>query len=231
MAAQSEAHRPCSRTRTSACIPCRTLQAMPSLRRDPMCSALSGALNVEQCLEQELQLYQFLLTQRPRIRCCVRIFPWKASKRERNVTQAVKTLDRETERSDHPSITVRQTSWWKSTSRSSQNEGHSESQPKFIPYLKSLLCYCRCSGLRCLTRLKAWRNGLHARTASAFSILSTSGRNDQVCGCAVAWAVAGCGEANVISEHNSPTIELHTTDLQQHYVFRAGQDVQREHMC
>ena len=50
-------------------------------------------------------------------------------------------------------------------------------------------------------------------------------------GCAVASAVAGCGEANFISEHRSNTIELqlHTTDLQQHYLFRAGHDLQREH--
>ena len=49
-------------------------------------------------------------------------------------------------------------------------------------------------------------------------------------GCAVAWAVAGFGEANVVSEHSSNTKELHTTDLQQHVVFRAGRDVQRQHM-
>ena len=50
-------------------------------------------------------------------------------------------------------------------------------------------------------------------------------------GCTVASAVAGCGEANLISEHRSSTIELqlHTTDLQQHYFFRAGHDLQIEH--
>ena len=47
--------------------------------------------------------------------------------------------------------------------------------------------------------------------------------------CAVASAVAGCGEANLISEHRSITIELqlHTTDLQQHYLFCAGHDPDR----
>ena len=49
-------------------------------------------------------------------------------------------------------------------------------------------------------------------------------------GCAVAWAVAGCGEANLISEYSSNTKELDTTDLQQHYVFCAGHGLQREHM-
>ena len=38
-------------------------------------------------------------------------------------------------------------------------------------------------------------------------------------GCAAASASEGCGEANLISEHRSSTIELqlHTTDLQQQY--------------
>ena len=49
-------------------------------------------------------------------------------------------------------------------------------------------------------------------------------------GCAVARAVAGCGEANLISECSSNTRELDTTDLQQPCVFRAGHDLQREHM-
>ena len=50
-------------------------------------------------------------------------------------------------------------------------------------------------------------------------------------GCVVASAVEGCGEASHISEHRSNTIELqlHTTDLQQHYLFRAGHDLQIEH--
>ena len=50
-------------------------------------------------------------------------------------------------------------------------------------------------------------------------------------GCAVASAVAGLWP-NLISEHGSNTIELlqlHTTDLQQHYLFRAGHDLQIEH--
>ena len=84
------------------------------------------------------------------------------------------------------------------------------------------------SGSRCLTRLKAWRYRLHARTVSLFSILSTSGRGDQVCGL---YGSAGGREANLISEHRSNTIELqlHTTDLQQHYLFRGGHDLQIEH--
>ena len=50
-------------------------------------------------------------------------------------------------------------------------------------------------------------------------------------GCTVASAVASCGKANLISEHRSNTIELqlHTTDLQQHYLFRGGHDLQIEH--
>ena len=50
-------------------------------------------------------------------------------------------------------------------------------------------------------------------------------------GCAVASAVEGCGEANLVSEHRSNTIELQlrTTDLQQHYLFCAGHDLQIEH--
>ena len=47
-------------------------------------------------------------------------------------------------------------------------------------------------------------------------------------GCAVA---SGCGEANLISEHRSNTIQLqlHTTDLKQHYFSLAGHDLQIEH--
>ena len=47
--------------------------------------------------------------------------------------------------------------------------------------------------------------------------------------CAVVRAIAGCDEANLISECSSNT-ELDTTDLQQHCVFRAGHGLQREHM-
>ena len=46
----------------------------------------------------------------------------------------------------------------------------------------------------------------------------------------VGWAVAGCGEANVISEHSSNTTGLYTTGVQQHYVFRATHELQSEHM-
>ena len=35
----------------------------------------------------------------------------------------------------------------------------------------------------------------------------------------------GCGEACIISEHGS-----NTTELQQHYVFRAAHDLHKEHM-
>ena len=50
-------------------------------------------------------------------------------------------------------------------------------------------------------------------------------------GCTVASAVASCGGAYLISEHRSNTIELqlHTTDLQQHYLFRGGHDLPIEH--
>ena len=50
-------------------------------------------------------------------------------------------------------------------------------------------------------------------------------------GCAVASAIAGCGEASLISEHRSNTtqLQLHTRDLQQHYLFCAGHDFQIEH--
>ena len=46
-------------------------------------------------------------------------------------------------------------------------------------------------------------------------------------GCAVATAVAGFGEANLMSEYSSNTRELDTTDLQHHCVFRAGHGLQR----
>ena len=63
------------------------------------------------------------------------------------------------------------------------------------------------------------------------SILSTSGRGTKYVGCAVASAVVGCGKANLISGHRSDAIELqlHSTDLQQHYLFRAGHDLKIEH--
>ena len=50
-------------------------------------------------------------------------------------------------------------------------------------------------------------------------------------GCTVASAIASCGEANLISEHRSNTkeLQLHTTDLQQHYLFCGGHDLQIEH--
>ena len=76
----------------------------------------------------------------------------KQARAQRNLSSK---KPRQTERPDHPSITVRQTKWSKNTSGRSQNEGHKESQPKFKPYFKSLFCYCGCSGLRCLTRLRA----------------------------------------------------------------------------
>ena len=45
-------------------------------------------------------------------------------------------------------------------------------------------------------------------------------------GCTVASAIASCA-----SQHRSNTIELqlHTTDLQQHYLFRGGHDLHIEH--
>ena len=46
-------------------------------------------------------------------------------------------------------------------------------------------------------------------------------------GCAVAFVVAGCGEANVISEHSSNTTKLCTTYLQHKYVFCDTHDLQR----
>ena len=49
-------------------------------------------------------------------------------------------------------------------------------------------------------------------------------------GCAIARAVAGCGEANLISEYSSNTRELDTTDRQRHCVFRAGHGLPREHV-
>ena len=51
-------------------------------------------------------------------------------------------------------------------------------------------------------------------------------------GCAVASAVAGCREANLISEHRSNTaiqLQLHTADLHQHYLFCAGHDLKIEY--
>ena len=67
------------------------------------------------------------------------------------------------------------------------------------------------------------------RLRSAYSQLVAEVTKDV--GCAIASAVAGCGEAHLISEHRSNTeeLQLHTPDLQQHYLFRAGHDLQIEH--
>ena len=69
--------------------------------------------------------------------------------------------------------------------------------------------------------------GRRLRSASSQQVAEVT----KYVGCAVASAVAGCGEANLISEHRSNTIELqlNTTDLQQHYLFCAGDDLQIEH--
>ena len=69
--------------------------------------------------------------------------------------------------------------------------------------------------------------GRRLRSASSQQVAEVT----KYVGCAVASAVAGCGEANLISEHRSNTIELqlHTTDLQQHYLFRPGHDLRIEH--
>ena len=76
--------------------------------------ALSGASNVEQRLDQELQLHQFLLTQRVTHKVLRTYFPLesKQARAQRNLSS--QNLDRETEKLDHPSITVRHTKWWKS---------------------------------------------------------------------------------------------------------------------
>ena len=73
--------------------------------------------------------------------------------------------------------------------------------------------------------------GLEVPHASAFSILSTSGRGGQVCGLCGSVGGRGLWRDNLISEHrsNATELQLHTTDLQQHYLFRAGHDLQREH--
>ena len=69
--------------------------------------------------------------------------------------------------------------------------------------------------------------GRRLRSASSQQVAEVT----QYVGCTVASAVASCGEANPISEHRSSTIELQlqTTDLQQHYLFRSGHDLQIEH--
>ena len=69
--------------------------------------------------------------------------------------------------------------------------------------------------------------GRRLRSASSQQVAEVA----KYVGCTVAWAVASCGEENLISEHRSNTIELqlHTTDLQQHYLFRGGHDLQIEH--
>ena len=69
--------------------------------------------------------------------------------------------------------------------------------------------------------------GRRLRSASSQQVAEVT----KYVGCAVASAVAGCGEASLISEHRSNTIELqlHTTDLQQHYLFRAGHDLHIEY--
>ena len=68
--------------------------------------------------------------------------------------------------------------------------------------------------------------GRRLRSASSQEVAEVT----KYVGCAVASAVAGCGEANLISEQRSNTIELqlHTTDLQQHYLIRAGHDLHIE---
>ena len=69
--------------------------------------------------------------------------------------------------------------------------------------------------------------GRRLRSASSQQVAEVT----KYVGCAVASAVEGCGEANLIWEHKRNTIELqlHTTDLQQHCLFRAGHDLQIEH--
>ena len=69
--------------------------------------------------------------------------------------------------------------------------------------------------------------GRRLRSASSQQVAEVT----KCVGCAVASAVAGCGEANLISQNRSNTIELqlHTTDMQQHYLFCAGHDLQIEH--
>ena len=69
--------------------------------------------------------------------------------------------------------------------------------------------------------------GRHLRSASSQQVAEVT----KNVGCTVASAVASCGEANLLSEQRSNTIELqlHTTDLQQHYLFRGGHDLQIEH--
>ena len=69
--------------------------------------------------------------------------------------------------------------------------------------------------------------GRRLRSASSQQVAEVT----KYVGCTVASAIASCGEANLISEHRSNTkeLQLHTTDLQQHYLFRGGHDLQIEH--
>ena len=69
--------------------------------------------------------------------------------------------------------------------------------------------------------------GRRLRSASSQQVAEVT----KCVGCAVASAVAGCGEANLISEHRSNTkeLQLHTTDLRQHYLFCAGHNLHIEH--
>ena len=83
-----------------------------------------------------------------------------------------------------------------------------------------VLCYCSCLGLKSLTRMKGWRYGLYARTSSSCSIRSTGAELTQCVG----W-LGVCGKVHIISEHSS-----NTTDVLQHYVFRTGHDLQKEHV-
>ena len=55
--------------------------------------------------------------------------------------------------------------------------------------------------------------GRRLRSASSQQVAEVT----QYVGCAVASAVAGCGEANPISEHRSNTIELQSCYTQQIY--------------
>ena len=67
--------------------------------------------------------------------------------------------------------------------------------------------------------------GRRLRSASSQQVAEVT----KYVGCTVASAITS--EANLISEHRSNTkeLQLHTTYLQQHYLFRGGHDLQIEH--
>ena len=159
--------------------------------------ALSGASNVEHRLEQELQLHQFLLTQRVTHKVLRTAFPLesKQARAQRNLSsQKLRQGNREI----RPPFDHRTSNEVvEKHARELANEDHSESQPKFILYLKSLLYYCgraRGASRGCKLGDIVFMPGRRLRSASSQQVAEVT----KYVGCTVASAVAGCGEVNLL---------------------------------